>query len=161
MSKKTDRIFLIYNLQKQFKNEYQGIYYAHILGSTFAIGAKFYNLKKVGGEILSLKADFRSITMDGILNFSVKKIEEDVNYQVGNSRFNLDVKLQLSEKKGGQNLKGVELRFEKPWNLERDHLRISVPMENDKIDGITKGMIINKATPIDNDRSCFVKLGGG
>lgn len=161
MSNNDTRIYLTYSLNKDYQSIYQGIYYAHILGSTFAIGAKFYDIEKANEGIVAMKADFRSVTMDGIFNFSINSIEEELKYQKGNSRFNLKLKLQLAEDLDGQILKSVKLTFEEPMNVDEHFIRISVPVENDRIKGINSGMILNCAKEIDNDRSCFVKLGGG
>ncbi|MEL6562476.1 MAG: hypothetical protein AAFQ94_30180 [Bacteroidota bacterium] len=161
MSNNDKRIYLTYSLQEGYQDLYQGIYYAHILGSTFAIGAKFYDLEKTDEGIVSLHADFRSVTMDGIFNFSINNIEEQLKYQEGNSRFNLRLKLQLSDDLDGQILEKVKLTFEEPMKVEEHYIRISVPLENERIKGIKTGMIIDSAKEIDNDRSCFVKLGGG
>ncbi|TRX58756.1 hypothetical protein FNH22_12835 [Fulvivirga sp. M361] len=158
MIKSTGRqIVLTFSLNQQHNDKYQGIYYAHLLGSTFAIGAKFKH-DLTSGFVNELTADFTSKTMGGIINFALDSIDEKIKFDSGEGNLHyLGVKLNIFRNQD-QHTNPKTLTFDQPFDINNHTLRIKIDYTKDCITNYEEGMVNFYTEDVNNDRSCDIRF---
>lgn len=158
MSKQDQPIYLNYN----FKNpNYQSIFYGHIIGTTFTIGATFKPKANSKGEITEMEGDFISKNMGGLINLALRDVEDVILFDTNSSDSNTDVHLLEVKLNMNTNTDAdfdpIKLKFQKPFNRKKGILRVRI--ENEQIINLVPGMLTLPKKEIDDDRSCNTKLG--
>lgn len=157
MKNTDDTIYLIYNLDRVFRDKYQGIFYGHIEDGTHAVGARFYDVEGEGNCISSMKADFRCMTMGGEFKLSLLKKGVKMKYQAPHRRFSTKIPAKLAKEEGTSKMEGLQFEFDPPFNPNEHIMRIDLAISQKKKQNAQDG----KINLIDDERSCLVKFGGG
>lgn len=149
---RNDPIYLNLNL----KNEnFQGVFYGHIFGSTIVIAMKVdQNSIVIDNNLLtSFRAEFFSKTMNGYVNFALNNVNGTTKVVIptaSNKAHKLNLSLNGAESHDEPSINPVTVTFNPPLDITKDVLQIVV-IEDD----VTNKEHFN-ACPrdVNQDRSC-------
>lgn len=156
----TPIIHLNYRFDRQ---EHQGIFYGHILGSTVVIGAKLEIIEKEEktGYIKKIKGDFRSKVMGGTINFAVDKVSRNIKFKESKTHL-IDIYLNMFDNKDAK-LTSTTLIFQTPFNPKKHQLDVILRPDNisNWKKSLKNGMFNEDCPkPANWHQSCKVGFGG-